>query len=92
MRPEYGPCETCAAWRPYNPDHPEGGGMCKRLPETRAKGGGDGCYSYIGKLSIDAFAPTLALVGVPQGATSVREYKPSHEAMEDVDEKGEVET
>jgi hypothetical protein len=85
MRPEYGCCKECAAFVD-EPSHVEAG-YCKRGPTTEEKLHHDGCWSFIPKLKADAYKPSdFEGTGYPN-----REYKPSHEAREDVGKDGEVE-
>jgi hypothetical protein len=81
MTPAYGKCGLCAAWTRYGYDDANAFGCCRRYPASTSTREEDGCWSFIGKLARDAFVDP----GYPN-----REYKPSHEALEDVGPDGEV--
>lgn len=78
MTPTYGQCRDCAAWTRYTYDETGNAGCCRRCPVTTAKDAAEGCWMHVGKIVKDAFWDASRL------------DKPSHEAMEDVNEKGEV--
>ena len=76
MTPAYGKCGLCAAWTRYTYDEDGTSGVCRFAPQAVAKDSAEGCWCHVGKLVKDAYAPD--------------EYKPSHEALEDVDKDGKV--
>jgi hypothetical protein len=79
MTPTYGKCGLCLAWTRYTYDEDGTSGVCRFAPQAVAKDAAEGCWCFIGKLTKDAFVDP----GYPN-----REYKPSHEALEDVGPDG----
>ena len=71
----FGNCRICSAWD----DRAE---VCRRFPRHEPTHGDHGCWSYVGKLVKDAYAP--------HGLNAYADRGPSHEALEDVGPDGKV--